>query len=48
MALKNKNIVEDRFERKYTFNHNDINIIINNLFTSHLLFRFYNPKRYIN
>ena len=36
MALKNKNIVEDRFERN-TLNHNDINIIINNLFTSHLL-----------
>ena len=48
MALKNKNIVEDRFERKYTFNHNDINIIINNLFTSHLLFRFDHPKRDIN
>ena len=48
MALKNKNIVEDRFERKYTFNHNDINIIINNLFTSHLLFRFDHQKRDIN
>ncbi len=48
MGPDNKKIIEDRFERKYTFNHNDINIIINTLFTCNLHFRYDFPIRKIN